>query len=144
MRGWSIGFISLMLFSQAAYANLPPSRPDYLLKQPEKQWFFAERLWRGSSPCTEELCEGGYHDTSFVLSVDRQGDWVKIVAGFEGCESPSWNNVELAQVDQRDRPEYIRKRVLNMISYAAKTCKAAAPKVDVPSMDALFISSTEH
>jgi hypothetical protein len=124
--------------ASTAFASLPPGRPDYLFGIPEKEWIFAERLWRDNARCTAALCEAGYHDGDFILSLDRQADRIRILSGFRSCERPSWNDVDLTDTPRGDRTAVVRYLAKALVRYAAEQCGLEAPDVELPEMSLLF------
>src|SRR3954452_15585040 len=62
------------------------SRPDDLFTLPPGQWRVSKRLWESPAPCTPEQCEAGFTSGDFVVSTERSGEFIRIIAGFRNCE----------------------------------------------------------
>lgn len=127
-----------MLGASVARADPPPAIPTYLAQFPDRQWTFAERLWRAFAPCSERLCEGGYRNGSYVLSLDRQQHHLRIVAGFPNCAQTSWNDIDLTTIQPADRAERIGALIASITAFAARGCNVTTPVVEAPPIDRLF------
>ena len=109
------------------------ARPDDLFALPPGQWHFAKQLWSGQEPCDDQSCEAGYTSGDLVISVERSGKFVRLIAGLRGCESTSFSEIETG-----DKPgKYTRGRVADQVKAVvrgvAKTCGITAPKA--PKLD---------
>lgn len=127
-----------MLSASAARADPPPAVPTYLAQFPDRQWTFAERLWRTIAPCSASLCEGGYRNGSYVLSLGRYQNQLRIVAGFTDCAQTSWNNFDLTSIRPPDRARRITELVVSITEFAARGCNVTAPVVETPPISRLF------
>jgi hypothetical protein len=114
------------------------SRPDDLLTLSQGQWHMARQLWEGAAPCTPEQCEAGLNGGDFVVSIEHSGEFVRIIAGFRGCQAVGSSEVEVGK--KPGKPSFGRvqdqmKRVLKGIS---KTCNVATPPLPPLDVAQLF------
>lgn len=110
------------------------ARPDDLFKLPPGQWHFAKRLWEGSGPCDASACEAGFNGGDLVVSVEKAGEYVRIIAGFRGCEAVGYSEVEVGTKPGSPTFGRVRDQVKRVVKGVAKTCKLTAP--DVPKIEA--------
>jgi len=92
-------------------------------------WAFARQLWKGDDPCTTEECEAGYTSGDLAVSVERRKTYLRIVAGFRGCESVAWNEYEVGDKASKRDTRTIGKRLKKTIGTSAKYCKVPAPPI---------------
>jgi hypothetical protein len=110
------------------------SRPDDLFKLPPGQWHFAKHLWEGPAPCEPAQCEAGFTSGDIVVSAEHTGEFVRIIAGFRGCESVGFSEVEVGMKPGKPTFGRVRKQVERVVKGVSKTCKLTAPTVT--SLDA--------
>ena len=113
--------IAALLLPQAARADqveeVPrgtpdiPALPEDLFRLPPGIWAFAKELWKGDDPCTADECEGGYTSGDVVVSVLRRKTQVRVVAGFRGCVSVSWNDYEVGKKASSGDTKAIAKQI---------------------------------
>jgi hypothetical protein len=115
-----------------------PALPEDLFRLPPGTWAFARQLWKGSDPCTADGCEAGYTSGDLVVSVERSKAYVRIVAGFRGCVSVSWNEYEVGDKPSSGDTKAIAKRIQKSVETSAKYCKAQAPSVAALDARQLF------
>jgi hypothetical protein len=129
---------SLLLPLQAAPAQVEevargtkdaPILPEDLFALPPGSWSFARQLWNGTEPCTADQCEGGYTSGDLVVSVERNKNYVRTVAGFRSCESVSWNEFDIGKKASGRDTKTLAKRIKRTVAAAAKYCKLPAPAV---------------
>jgi hypothetical protein len=112
-------------------------RPDDLFELAPNQWHYANHLWQGSDPCTDEQCEAGYTSGDLVLSVEHSKGWVRIMAGFRNCAPVAFSEIETSKSPGRYSRAKVEKQMARVVKGAAKSCNVTAPAVaniDVASM----------
>jgi hypothetical protein len=117
------------------------SRPDDLFELTPGQWHFARHLWEGQEPCTPTECEGGYTTGDLVISTEHAGRYVRIIAGFRGCESVGYSEVEVGKSPGTSSFRRVRRQVPRVVRGVAKTCKLTAP--DIATLDAAQLFPAE-
>ena len=115
-----------------------PKLPEDLFALPPGTWAFAKHLWQGDAPCTADQCEAGYTSGDLVVSVDRHNDYIRVVAGFSGCQSVAWNDYEIGKKASDRDSKTIAKRLKKTVGTSAKYCKAHAPAIAVLDARQLF------
>jgi hypothetical protein len=110
------------------------SRPDDLFALPPGQWHFAKALWEGSAPCTPDQCEAGFTSGPLVVSAEHTGEFVRIIAGLQGCESVAFSEVEVGKKPGKPTFGRVQKQVERVVKGLRKTCNLAVP--DMPKLDA--------
>lgn len=106
-----------------------PALPEDLFSLPPGSWAFARQLWKGGEPCTADECEAGFTSGDLVVSVERNKTYLRIVAGFRGCESVAWNEYEVGNKASKRDTRTIAKRLKKTIEASAKYCRVSAPSV---------------
>lgn len=106
-----------------------PGLPDDLFRLTPNTWAFARQLWKGDEPCTPDQCEAGYTSGDLVVSAERGKKYLRIVAGFRGCESVAWNEYEIGDKASSRDTKTINKRLKKTIGTSAKYCKVPAPAI---------------
>jgi len=141
-----LGLISCMALLGASAASaqeilkLPQSdaravaRPDDLFTLSPGKWHMARRLWDSQASCTPEQCEAGLTSGDAVVSVEHSGEFVRIIAGFRGCEAVGSSEVEVGKKPGKPTFGRIRDQVKRVVKGVSKTCKVAAP--DLPALEA--------
>ena len=109
------------------------ARPDDLFTLPPGQWHVAKRLWEGQEPCTSEQCEAGLNSGDLVVSAEHSGEFIRIIAGFRGCDAVGSSEVEVGKKPGKPTFGRIRDQMKRVIKGVAKTCKIAAP--GLPALD---------
>jgi hypothetical protein len=138
--------ITFMLASAAVQAQevveVPASkanvaRPDDLFSLPPGQWYMAKLLSQGSAPCTSDQCEAGFTSGDLVVSVEHANDFVRIIAGFRGCERTAYSEVDVGSKPGKSTFSRVAKQMERVVKGLGKTCKMtvpAVPKLEVASM----------
>lgn len=106
-----------------------PTLPEDLFGLPPDRWSFAKKLWEGTEPCTAEECEAGYTTGDLVISVERNKEYLRVIAGFRGCESVAWNEYKVGKKASKGDTRTIGKRIKKTVETSAKYCKAAVPAI---------------
>src|SRR3954463_1861947 len=134
--------VALILASTAARAQeiveVPASkanvaRPDDLFSLSPGQWHMARLLAAGLDPCASDQCEAGFTSGELVVSVEHAKDFVRIIAGFKGCEKTAYSEVEVGSKPGKPTFGRVAKQVQQVVKGAGKTCGVTAP--DVPKLD---------
>ena len=115
----------------ASKANV--SRPDDLFALPPGQWHMAKSVALGSDPCVSDQCEAGFTSGDLVVSVEHAKDFVRIIAGFKGCERTAYSETEVGSKPGKPTFGRVAKQVEQVVKGLAKTCKMTAP--DVPELE---------
>ena len=115
----------------ASKANV--SRPDDLFSLPAGQWHLAKSMALAAEPCASDQCEAGFTSGDLVVSVEHSKDFVRIIAGFKGCEQTAYSETEVGSKPGRPTFGRVAKQVEQVVKGLAKTCKMAAP--DVPELE---------
>ena len=138
-----LAFMALFGISAAAAAQeivkVPQSdlravaRPDDLFALSPGQWHWAKHLREGQAPCMPEQCEAGLTSGDAVVSVEHSGEFVRIIAGFRGCEAVGSSEVEVGKKPGKPTFGRVRDQIKRVVKGAAKTCKVTAP--DLPALE---------
>jgi hypothetical protein len=115
----------------ASKANV--ARPDDLFALPPGQWHMARSLTQGSDACVSDQCEAGFTSGDMVVSVEHAKEFVRIIAGFKGCEKTAYSEVEVGSKPGKPTFGRVAKQVQQVVKGAGKTCGVTAP--DVPKLD---------
>jgi hypothetical protein len=115
----------------ASKANV--SRPDDLFSLPAGQWHLAKSMALAAEPCASDQCEAGFTSGDLVVSVEHSKDFVRIIAGFKGCEQTAYSETEVGSKPGKPTFGRVAKQVEQVVKGLAKTCKMAAP--DVPELE---------
>lgn len=111
-------------------SNAPSvSRPDDLFKLPPGQWYFAQKLWEGSAPCTPDACEAGFTSGDLVVSAEHAGEFVRVIAGLRGCQSTGFSEIEVGKTPGKPTFGRVRELVEKVVKGVSKTCNVATPKL---------------
>jgi hypothetical protein len=115
----------------ASKANV--ARPDDLFNLPPGQWFSAKSLAHGVEQCASDQCEAGFTSGDLVVSVEHAKDFVRIIAGFRGCERTAFSELEVGSKPGKPTFGRVAKQVQQVVKGAAKSCSMTAPAV--PKLD---------
>lgn len=113
------------------------ARPDDLFSLSPGQWHMAKLLAAGSEPCASDQCEAGFTSGDLVVSVEHAKDFVRIIAGFKGCERTAYSEVEVGSKPGKPTFGRVAKQVERVVKGLGKTCRMtvpAVPKLEVASM----------
>ena len=113
-------------------------RPDDLFGLAPNQWHYAQHLWQGAEPCTEDQCEAGFTSGDLVLSVEHSKGWVRIMAGFRDCAPVAFSEIETSKTPGRYSRSKVEKQMAQVVKGAAKSCKVTAPAVSNISVASMF------
>ena len=116
----------------ASKANV--ARPDDLFELPPGQWHFAKSFALGAEPCVADQCEAAFTSGALVVSAEHAKSWVRIIAGFRGCEQTAYSEVEVSAKAGGPTFGRIAKQVQRVVKGLAKTCKMTTP--EVPKLEA--------
>jgi len=114
------------------------SRPDDLFALPPGQWHMARSLALGAEPCAPDQCEAGFTSGTLVISVEHSKEFVRIIAGFSGCENAAYSEVEVGAKPGKSKFGRVTKQVQRVVKGLAKTCKMTAPEVPELAAAQLF------
>ena len=120
----------------ASTANV--SRPDDLFALPPGQWHMAKSLAQGSEPCASDQCEAAFTSGDLVVSVEHAKDFVRIIAGFRGCEGTAYSEVEVGSKPGKPTFGRVSSQIKRVVKGLAKTCKMTAPEVPKLEVAQLF------
>src|SRR4051794_31457622 len=142
-----IAAVALIFASTAARAQeiveVPASkanvaRPDDLFSLPPGEWHMSRLLAAGSELCAFDQCEAGFTSGDLVVSVEHAKDFVRIIAGFKGCERTAYSEVEVGSKPGKPTFGRVSKQVERVVKGLAKTCKMTAPTVPKLEVASLF------
>jgi len=111
----------------AGTANV--SRPDDLFALPQGQWQMAKSLSAEPESCVSDQCEAGFTSGDLVISVEHSKEFVRIIAGFRGCEGTAYSEVEVGKKPGKPTFGRVSKQIDRVVKGLAKTCSMAAPAV---------------
>jgi len=114
------------------------SRPDDLFKHSPGQWHVAKHLWEAAAPCTPDQCEAGITSGDMVVSAEHSGEFVRIIAGFRGCDPVASSEVEVGKKPGRSTFSRVRDQLKLVVKGISKTCKIAAPVLPPLDVARLF------
>jgi hypothetical protein len=120
-----------------------PTLPADLFNLPPNAWAFARKLWEGNEPCTIDECEAGYTAGDLVVSVERNKQYVRIIAGFRNCGSVAWSEYKIGKKASSGDTKTVRRRIETAVDTSAKYCKANAPTVAALDASRLYPSEPE-
>jgi hypothetical protein len=120
-----------------------PTLPEDLFNLPPGDWALARKLWEGREPCTTDECEAGYTTGDLVVSVERNKEYVRIIAGFRNCASVAWSEYKIGKKASSGGTKTIRRLIGTAIETSAKYCKVAAPSVASLDASRLYPSPPE-
>jgi hypothetical protein len=109
------------------------SLPEDIFGLPPGQWYVARQVSQGNEPCTADACEAGFNSGDLAISVERAKDYVRVIAGFRGCQAVAFQDVQTGLspgASGRGEVSHLLKKV---IKAAEKSCKLKAPKM--PKLD---------
>lgn len=113
-------------------------RPDDLFQLTPNQWHYAQHLWKGSDPCTEDQCEAGYTSGDLVISVEHSKGAVRIMAGFRDCAPVAFSEMDTGKTPGRYSRSKVERQMSQVVKGAAKSCKVTAPSVANISIASMF------
>ena len=113
------------------------SLPEDIFGLPPGQWFVSKQVSQGNAPCTSEACEAGFHSGDFVVSVEHASKFVQVIAGFRGCQSVAFQEMETGFHPGKSKRGELSSLIRKVTKAAEKSCKLDAgsvPKLDVAAL----------
>ena len=107
--------------------------PEDIFGLPPGQWYVARQVTQGSEPCTSEACEAGFTSADLAISVEHSKEYVRVIAGFRGCQGVAYQEVETGMKPGSSRRGQVSRLIKLVVKGAEKSCKMKAP--DVPKLD---------
>ena len=135
-------FIAITAFAAPLQAQeiveVPASKagvvlPEDIFGLPAGQWFVAKQVSQGNEPCTPTACEAGFNSGDLVMSVEHAGDYTRVIAGFRGCQSVAFQELETGASPGKSKRGELSSLIKKVVKAAEKSCKSKAP--DVPKLD---------
>ena len=120
----------------ASKANV--ALPEDIFALPPGQWFVAKQVTQGNEPCTPEACEAGFNSGDLVVSVEHAKEYVRVLAGFRGCQGVAFQEVETGMKPGSGRRGEVSALIKAVVKGAAKSCKVKAPSVPKLDVSSLF------
>ena len=112
--------------------------PEDIFALPPGQWFVSKQVSQGNEPCTPEACEAGFNSGDLVVSVEHAADYVRVVAGFRGCQGVAFQEVETGMKPGSGKRGQVSRLIKDVVKGAEKSCKAKAPSVPKLDVSSLF------
>lgn len=112
--------------------------PDDLFALPPGQWFVSRQVSQGSDPCTPEACEAGFNSGDLVVSVEHSKEYVRIIAGFRGCQGVAFQEIETGLSPGKSSRGRVSALIKDVVKGAEKSCKLKAPSVPKLDVASLF------
>ena len=125
--GWSATSVAQQIVKVPQSDRRAVAKPDDLFGLAPGQWHMAKHLWQGAAPCTAEQCEAGFTDGNLVLSTEHSGEFVRVIAGFRGCEAVGSSEVEVGSKPGKPTFGRIHDQMKRVVKGISKTCKVATP-----------------
>lgn len=147
MRGMVLAFVAAISTPAAGFAQeiveVPASTanvvlPEDLFSLPPNQWFVAKQISQGSDPCTPEACEAGFTSGDLVVSVEHAKEYVRVIAGFRGCQGVAFQEVETGLTPGKYSRSKVSGLIKDVVKGAEKSCKLKAPTVPKLDVATLF------
>lgn len=111
--------------------------PEDVFGLPAGQWFLGKQVTRGNDPCTAEACEAAIHSGDVVVNVEHARPFVRVIAGFRGCERVAYQEVEVGTAPGGRQRRQVSDLIKYVVKGAEKSCSRKAPrlpKLDVKSL----------
>ena len=112
--------------------------PEDIFVLPPGQWFVARQVSQGNDPCTPEACEAGFNSGDLAVRVEHAKEYVRVVAGFRGCQGVAFQEVETGVKPGSGRRGEVSRLIKDVVKGAEKSCKVKAPKVPKLDVSSLF------
>jgi hypothetical protein len=119
-------------------SNANVARPDDLFNLEPGRWHMARLISQGSEPCQADQCEAGFTTADLVVSVEHAKDFVRIIAGFRGCEQTAYSEVEVGTKPGKPTFARVAKQVERVVEGLGKTCKLPVPPLPKLEVAAMF------
>jgi len=114
------------------------SLPDDIFVLPPGQWYVARQVSQGNVPCTADACEAGFNSGDLAISIERAKDYVRVIAGFRGCQAVAFQEVQTGLTPGPSRRGEVSHLLKKVIKAAEKSCKVNGPKVPKLDVASLF------
>ena len=121
---------------KASEANV--ARPDDMFNLPPGQWYVAKLIAQGNEPCTVDACEAGFNSGDLAISVEHAKDYVRVIAGFRGCEAVAFQEIQTGVKPESYTRGEVSSLLKKVVKAAEKSCNAKAPTVPKLDVAALF------
>ena len=112
--------------------------PEDIFGLPAGQWYVARQVTQGNQPCTPDACEAGFNSGDLVVSVEHAGQYTQVIAGFRGCASVAFQELETGTNPGRSRRGELSRLMKKVVKAAEQSCKVKAPEVPKLDVAALF------
>jgi len=112
--------------------------PEDLFALPPGQWFVAKQVSQGAEPCTAEACEAGLNSGDLVVSVEHAKGYVRIIAGFRGCQGVAFQEVETGLKPGSSKRSQVSSLLKDVVKGAEKSCKLKTPSIPKLDVSSLF------
>lgn len=112
--------------------------PEDIFALPPGQWFVSRHVSQGNEPCTPEACEAGFHSGDLVVSVEHAKDYVRVIAGFRGCQGVAFQEAETGMRPGSGKRGEVSRLIKDVVKGAEKSCKLKAPNVPKLDVGSLF------
>lgn len=114
------------------------SLPEDIFVLPAGQWYVARQVSQGNEACTADACEAGFNSGDLAISVERAKDYVRVIAGFRGCQAVAYQEVQTGLTPGSSRRGEVSHLLKKVVKAAEKSCKLKAPKVPKLDVASLF------
>ena len=118
------------------------SLPEDIFGLPPGQWYVARQVSQGNEPCTAEACEAGFNSGDLVISVEHAKDYVRVIAGFRGCQTVAFQEVQTGMNPGKSRRGEVSRLLKKVVKAAEKSCNVKAPSV--PKLDIASLFSAKY
>lgn len=112
--------------------------PEDMFGLPPGQWYVARQVSQGNEPCTADACEAGFNSGNLAISVERAKDYVRIIAGFRGCQAVAFQEVQTGLTPGSSLRGEVSHLLKKVVKAAEKSCKLDAPTVPKLDVKSLF------
>ena len=111
--------------------------PEDIFGLPPGQWYVARQVSQGNEACNADGCEAGFNSGDLAISVERAKDYVRVIAGFRGCQAVAFQELKTGTNPGRGTRGELWRLVTKVVKAAETSCKLKAlevPKFDVASL----------
>jgi len=112
--------------------------PEDIFGLPPGQWYVARQVTQSNEPCTAESCEAGFNSGDLAISVEHAKEYVRVIAGFRGCQGVAYQEVETGLKPSGYKRGLVSGLIKDVVKGAEKSCKVKAPKVPKLDVKSLF------
>jgi hypothetical protein len=114
------------------------SLPEDIFGLPSGQWYMSRQVSQGNEPCTAEACEAGFNSGDLAVSVEHANDYVRVIAGFRGCQAVAFQEVQTGPTPGASSRGEVSHLLKKVVKAAEKSCNVKAPKVPKLDVASLF------